>query len=220
MHVGVEKIVTENLREKDLHAVFRQHADVRVARPQLRHVADEHAVDAFHDQDFRAAVIPVNLRHIQQVGAREIAAQLGSVGRFAHEVEFVDDGLFVFVHHLGGPQPIAFLRIIARQPRDHVHDLQVTLDLLAHAGAHDLDDDFLAGAQPGRMHLRDGGGRERLFIEALEDLRRPAGHTPVSTIALASAPGKAARDPAAWRVHRRCRSAAGRAGWTAPGRTS
>jgi hypothetical protein len=40
MHVGVEEVVAEHLREENLHAVFRQPGEVGAARAQLREVAD------------------------------------------------------------------------------------------------------------------------------------------------------------------------------------
>ncbi len=64
-----------------------------------------------------------------------------------------------------GPQPVAFLRIVARELREDVHHLEVALDLRADAGTHDLDDDFFAGTQSCGVHLRDRGGGERRLVE-------------------------------------------------------
>ena len=170
VHVGVEEVVAEHLGEEDLHAVFREYPDVDVAPAQLVHVVDEHAVDAFHDHHVGTAVVPVHLRHVEQLRPREIALELRRVRRLAHEVELVDDRALVLAHDLDRTQAMAFARIIASEVREDVHDLEVALDPLAHAGTHDLDDDFLARAQPRRVHLSDRGGGERLVVEAVEHL--------------------------------------------------
>ena len=170
VHVGVEEVVPQHLREEDRHAVFREALDVGAAPAQLVHVADDDAVDAFHHHHFRAAVVPVHLRHVEQVGTGEIALQLRGVRRLAHQVELVDHGLLVLAHHLDRPQPVALARVVAREAGQHVHHLEVALDPLAHAGAHDLGHDVLAGAQPGDVHLRDRRRRERRLVELLEHL--------------------------------------------------
>ena len=69
--------------------------DVGAAVAQAREVADRHAMDALHDHDLGAAVVPVHFRHVEQLGAGEVALQLRGVGGLAHEVEFIEDGLLV-----------------------------------------------------------------------------------------------------------------------------
>ena len=64
VHVGVEEVVPEHLREEDLHAVLRQLADVGAGFAQARHVGDLHAADALHDHDAGPAEIPVHRGHI------------------------------------------------------------------------------------------------------------------------------------------------------------
>ena len=55
VHVGVEEVVAEHLREEDLHAVLGQPLDVRATTPELRDFADQHAVDALHHHHVAAA---------------------------------------------------------------------------------------------------------------------------------------------------------------------
>ena len=64
VHVGVEEVVLEHLREEDLHAVLGQPPDVGAGFAQARHVGDLHAADAFHDHDRGPAEVPVHRRHI------------------------------------------------------------------------------------------------------------------------------------------------------------
>jgi hypothetical protein len=45
----------------------------------------------------------MHLGHIQQHRVLEIAAQLRGIGRFAHQVQFIEDGPFVFAHHFTRP---------------------------------------------------------------------------------------------------------------------
>ena len=144
-------------------------------RLQLGDVADQHAVDALHHHHVAAAVVPVHLGHVQQVGALEIAPQLRGVRRLAHQVELVEDGLLVFVARPRSAAAAGPRGVIAREPREHVHHLEVALDVRAHAGPQHLDDDLLPALERRRVHLGDRGRRERRLVEALEDLGdRPA----------------------------------------------
>ncbi len=66
VHVGVEEVVPEHLREEDLHTVRGEHRDVCALGSQGIHVADGHAADALHDHHIDAAEIPIHRRHMQQ----------------------------------------------------------------------------------------------------------------------------------------------------------
>ena len=72
----------------------------RAQLAQPRDVADRDAVDALHHQHVRAAVVPVDLRHVQQRGAGEIALELRGVGGLAHQVELIEHGFLVLAHDL------------------------------------------------------------------------------------------------------------------------
>ena len=170
MHVGVEEIVAERLREEDLDAVLGQALDVRAAALQLRHVRDQHAAHALHHHHVLAAVVPVHLRHVQQVRALEVASELRSVRRLAQQVELIEDRLLVFAHQLDRPQPMRVAPVALREVRQRVQHFQVALDQRADAGTHDLDDDFLTVRQLRRMDLRDRRRGERLLFEAREHL--------------------------------------------------
>ncbi len=93
-----------------------------------RHVADRHAVDALHHHDLGAAVVPVDLRHVQQLRAGEVALQLRGIGRLAHEVELIEDGLLVLVDDLARPQAPRLRPITLREVCERVQHLQVALD--------------------------------------------------------------------------------------------
>ena len=162
--------MAEHLREEDLHAVLGEPLDVRAATPELGDLADQHAVDALHHHHVAAAQVPVHLGHVQQVGILEVAPQLRGVRRLAHQVELVEDGLLVLADDLGGSQAAALGVVIAREAREHVHHLEIALDIRAHAGPQHLDDDLPAVLEHRRVHLRDRCGRQRRLVEALEGL--------------------------------------------------
>ena len=67
MHVGVEEIVAEHLGEEDAHAVLGELRDVGARGLEARHVADRHAMDALHDHDVVATVVPEHLRYVQKL---------------------------------------------------------------------------------------------------------------------------------------------------------
>jgi len=60
MHVGVEEIVAEHLREENFHAVLREPREIGAARPELLELADDDAVDPLHHHDVRPAEIPIH----------------------------------------------------------------------------------------------------------------------------------------------------------------
>ncbi len=120
---------------------------------------------ALHDHDVQAAIVPIHLGHVQQVRPLEITLQLRGVRCLAHQIQLIENRLFVLGHDLARTQPAAFAPESVRQIRDLVQDFQVALDPLAHARAQHLDDHFLAVRQPGDMHLRDRRGRQRSRVE-------------------------------------------------------
>src|SRR5690606_14208756 len=95
VHVRVEEIVAERLREEDLDAILRKPFDVRAPALELLHIVDEHAAYALHYHHILAAVIPIDFRHIQLHRSCEVAANLRSICRLAHEVELIEDRLLV-----------------------------------------------------------------------------------------------------------------------------
>ena len=171
VHVGVEEVVAEHLREEDAHAVLGELRNVGAGGLEARALADRHAVDALHDHDVGAAVIPVHLRHVQQLGSGEVALQLRGVGGLAHQVELIENGLLVFRDQLARPQPPALRPVAVREIGERLQHLQIPLDHRAHARPQHLDHDLRAAGQARGVHLCDGGGGERGLIEGVEHLR-------------------------------------------------
>ncbi|MNV06328.1 hypothetical protein D3C71_967010 [compost metagenome] len=100
VHVGVEEAVAEHLGEENLHATLGEHFHVGALVGQGCQIGDLDTVDALHHQYFRPAPVPIDLRHVQQRRAVEVALQLAGVGRLAQQVEFVVDGFFVVADHV------------------------------------------------------------------------------------------------------------------------
>ncbi len=168
VHVGMEEAVAKNLREEDFHAALGEQFHVGALIRQAGHVGDLQAVDTLHDQHFRAAPVPVDLWHVKQVGAFEVASQLAGVGRFTQQVEFVVDGLFIIHHHLHRVQQAGIGRHALGGAGQNEQPRQVLTDDRLEAGAYHFDHDFFTGLQAGGMHLSDRSGRQRLLVEAAE----------------------------------------------------
>src|SRR5690606_9950513 len=168
VHISVKEVVPKRLCEEDLYTVLGKSFDVGTAPLELLDVVDEHAVHAFHHHDVLAAIVPVDLGHVEQVGTGEIAANLRCISRFAHEVELIEDGLLVFTNECHRAQPVSFTPIAIGELRERIGHLDVALDARANAWSYDLDDDFLAVLQTSRMDLRDRGGCKRRLVETLE----------------------------------------------------
>ena len=137
-------------------------------------VADRGAVDALHDHDVRAGQLPVHLRDIQGLAAQPVAPQLRGVGRFALEVELVEDGLLVLRHHLHRAQALALLPVALGQVGDDVEEPDVPADDLVDPRAQDLDHHLAAVLEAGGVDLGDRGRRQGGFVESVEDRRHRA----------------------------------------------
>ncbi|MNQ73006.1 hypothetical protein D3C85_877250 [compost metagenome] len=169
MHVGVEEAVAEHLGEEHLHPALGQQLHVGTVGLQRRDVGDRNAVDALHHQHLLAAVIRVDLGHIERLRAGEVAPQLDGVGGFAHQVQLVEYGLAVLLHHLDGAQPRALGHETGHQTSQRLHQPQIGLDDGLYVGTDHLDDDLPAILlQAGGMDLGNGGGRQRRLVEVIE----------------------------------------------------
>ncbi len=60
----MEKIVPEDLRKKDFHAIGAEFREIYAMPAQAGHIVDWNTVDALHDHDVRSTVVPVHGRHI------------------------------------------------------------------------------------------------------------------------------------------------------------
>ncbi len=166
MHVGVEEIVPEDLREEYLDTVLRQPLDIRAGRLERRLVADRDAADALHRQHIAAAKIPVHLRHVEQIRAFEVAFQLRGVGGLAHQIDLVAQCLLELGDDGDGPQALRGRPIALGQAGDRIKHLDIGLDLAADVGPQHLDHDLLPVMQRRDMNLGHRGRRQRLAFEA------------------------------------------------------
>ena len=85
----------------------------------------------------------------------KVALELRRVGRLAHEIQFIDDCLFVLGDDFERAQALAVLPVLggeARNPAKYIEDL---LDLIFDTGPQYFDDHFSAIGYLRRMHLCD-----------------------------------------------------------------
>ena len=66
VHVGVEETVPKNLGEEDLHPFLCQYFQIDAGFTKRRNVGNGDAVDALHDQNGLACVVPVDGGDINQ----------------------------------------------------------------------------------------------------------------------------------------------------------
>ena len=174
VHVGVEKTVTEHLREKKRHTIAGQLGNVHTRFAQAVHLADGHAVHALHDDDLGVAKVPNHLGDQHQMEALHVAAQLGSIGRFAHQVQLVVQVFVKFGHHLAGLEAFAVGAQALHPTRHHAHEAQVFVDDGQHARTQNLHGHFTHiarfAAQGAKVHLRDRGAGDRLALKGFKDV--------------------------------------------------
>ncbi len=170
VHVGVEVAVAEHLREEELDARPRQPLEVDAGLDQPVDLADRDPGHPFHDHDFAAAPVPVDLGHLQQRGIPEISAQLRAVGRLARKVELVRQRLLEFADDVARPETLAVGPQLLDQRRGGAQERDVLVDHLCDVRSQHLDRDLGAVGQLGKMHLRDRRARHRYAVERPEHL--------------------------------------------------
>ena len=174
VHVRVEKSITKHLREKQGHAIARQLRDIHPRFAQSIHLTDGHALHALHHHHFGVAVIPENFWNQHQVQPLHIAAQLRRIGGFADQIQLVVQVVVKLSHHLQRLQALALIGELLHPARHHVHQGDVFVDHLFHAGAQHLDRDLslltIAITHGGKVHLGNRGAGHGCAIKADKDL--------------------------------------------------
>ncbi len=166
----MKQVVAKNLGEKDRHPVFREASDVGSSGHQGLRVAYGYCRDALHGKDVRSTIVPIDFRHIEHVGALEISFELSRVGRFAHQVELLQQRLFEFADDLPGSQPRPVGPVTLGELGECIEHGQISLDRLANSRPQDFHDDALAAAKRRPVDLCHGGGRQRLSLETRKEL--------------------------------------------------
>ncbi len=155
MHVGVEKPVAKNLGEENRHAIARQLLHVHAGVAQSLHLADRDALHALHHHHVGQAVVPDHFRDHHQIELVHVAAQLGRIGGFPQQVQFVVQVFVKLADHLARLEPLAVGRCILDPAGHHVHQRQVFFDRGQHVGPEHLDGHFTSTGQGRKMHLGD-----------------------------------------------------------------
>ncbi|SAJ33735.1 Uncharacterised protein [Enterobacter cloacae] len=170
VHVGMEEAVAEHLGEEDLHAALGQCLEVGALVAQGFQVGHRDAVDALHHQHLGPAPVPVDLWHVEQRRAFEVAPQLRGVGCLAEQVEFVDDGFLVVADHFHGVQAPRLAGDPLGEAGEDEQPGDVGADHRFQVRPDHLHHHFLAALQPRGVDLGHRGRGQRFAFEAGEDL--------------------------------------------------
>ena len=142
---------------------------------QLVDLADGRAVHPLHHHHPGMAVIPEHFRHHQQVRAIEIAAQLGSTGRLAHQVKLVLQMFFEFRHHLARLEAFSVSPQGFDQAAADIQQVDILVDQRRNAGAQDFYRCAAAILEHRKVNLSHRSGRDGDFVEFGKHLAdRPA----------------------------------------------
>src|SRR5919204_1215365 len=132
--------------------------------------ADLHAVDPLQHHSLLGHVRPDHLRHDEAlVVGDEARDQLGVV-RLLEKVELGAKVHLELVRERLELEELRRLGAPLEQARRRADDVEVEVDLFHHSRPPHLHDDRLAGAEERRVDLRDGGGRDRVRVDAREDV--------------------------------------------------
>ncbi len=100
---------------------------------------------------------------------------MARVGRLAHQVELVGDGVLEFAHHFAQVQERPLRERALEESGERVEERDILGDHLADVGPQDLHGHVAAVVERGEMHLRDRGARDGRLVDGAKDFRvRPA----------------------------------------------
>ena len=215
VQVAVEQAVPQAALEEAEQQGLDQLGAVESGLADGGDVVDADALHPLHRQHLLGGVVPVHLRH-PDVLAQRRRVQVRDPGvhrlRLEAEVQLLGQVVGEVGDHVLGGQPAAQLGQLDGLG-EALEDLQIGGHPAADARPLDLDHDLLAAVQGGVVHLGDRRRRERLLVEAGEQLRRIAAELlgeQLVHLALCrpAAPGRAGRGIPGTAVRRR------RPGWT------
>ena len=170
VQIGVEEVVAEDLGEEDLGPPLGELLQVEPRFAERLDVVHRDAVDAVEDQHVARGMGPVDERHLEQPGPKELAPQ-GRGGRsLAQHVELVEEDLLELGDDRDRMEPAHRGDETLGEPGDDPQQPHVAPDHLLEGRPHHLDHDPRPAREPGRVHLGDGGGGERRLAELLERL--------------------------------------------------
>jgi len=173
MHVGMEEAVAKRVTQEGLDQHFCELFQIVAGSPQRRDVVHLGAVDPLHGDDVAAGPFPVHFRHAETWVVRRVFGNLGKGCSLQAQVHFHLGRLFQRPRHLNRAKPAAGGHQAFLHAGNHIHAFDVICETLAHAGAHHFHGHLFA-VHFGRVHLRDRGGRNRLFERCVEITDRAA----------------------------------------------
>ena len=121
MHVCMKEAVTKHLGKENGDPIARQLRQIDTRRTQFAYLADRNTPHALHHQHLGLAIVPEHLGDQHQVKARHVAAQLGRISCFAHQVELVMEVFVEFGNHLARLEALAVGRQATHPSGHHAH---------------------------------------------------------------------------------------------------
>ena len=168
MHVRVEEVVHEDLREEDAHAKCGERPPVDAKRAQSALIPDRDPPDPFEDQNPRTGVLPKDAGHMKTEFGSGVAAQDYGVCRFEREVKLTAERAVEFGDDLPWPQTSSVRVVAFDESGEKGQEIEISSDRLFDAGAEDFDDHVFASGQTRGVHLGEGGRGQRAVLEAGE----------------------------------------------------
>ena len=170
MHVGMEEAVPEHLIEEGGGGLAQDFRGVQPHFLQRFQIVDPGAAHPLDGHDPRGGPAPVHGRDPEARIVGKIIGQLGRGGGLHAEVHFHLDGFGEQFDHLDRLQAADPGPVLFQQLGDPEEQVEVAGEPFLDIGPQDLDGDVLALGGNGEMHLGDGGGGDRFFLEAAEHL--------------------------------------------------
>ncbi len=100
-----------------------------------------------------------------------------SIGRFAHQVEFIQQGFLKFLHHFARPQLLARDPVTFDLAGDDIQQADITLNDRQNSRAQYLDHDLAVILERGAVHLGNGGRGKRSGLKISKNVFDAAAET-------------------------------------------
>ena len=173
MRIGVVDAVDRHLPDVGAEEVAREPASLVLREPVSP--ADLLAVDPLEDEDALRDVRPDHLRDEERrkVGDRG-ADELGVV-RLSGQVELPAQVHLEFAGQRLELEELRLLGVAVQEPDRGAHQVEIDVDLLHHPRPPHLDHDLAPVLEERAVDLGDRGARQRLCVDAREDIRTEIG---------------------------------------------
>ena len=161
MHIGMKEAIDEDLPEKDFSRDRHDPLGIVTGSLDSRRIVNTQAADPLQRHHPAGGAPPIYRRHLEPWMIGKIFRQFGSGGSLQPQVEFDPNTAGESCHDLLRPEPPGKGKKRLDKPCHRRKQSQIARELPLNPRTQHLYGHRLAFGGDGKMHLGNGGGRDR-----------------------------------------------------------